>query len=70
MNKKLRASHSLFAVALLGCCVLSGCSYVNRFLGLDDDNVYEESIEGVIRYKTGLDVDLTPRSPENKGEPK
>ncbi len=32
--------------------------------GLEDDNIGEEIVEGVIQSKTGLDVDLTPLSPE------
>jgi hypothetical protein len=32
---------------------------------LQDDNIVEESAEEVLRMKTGLDVDFTPKSPEN-----
>jgi hypothetical protein len=31
-----------------------------------DDNVVEEAVEKVIEKETGIDVDLTPASPEKK----
>lgn len=30
------------------------------------DNAIEEIVEDVIKVETGVDVDLTPQSPENK----
>jgi len=42
------------------------CSSINKKLGLKDDNFIEESIESIIESNTGLDVDLTPGSPEGK----
>lgn len=59
-NQKL----ALCALAFVICFTLSGCSYLNQYLGLEDDNVYEETVEGAIKYKTGFDLDLTPRSKE------
>lgn len=49
-------------LALFG--ILCSCSYVNQQLGLDDDNFGEELIEEAIELKTGLDIDLTPGTPE------
>ena len=46
------------AILLLGS--LESCSSINQKLGLDDDNLMEQSIEFVIRSETGLSVDLTP----------
>lgn len=43
---------------------LGSCSPVNEWLGLSDDNVAEELIEGLIESETGLLIDLTPQSPE------
>lgn len=43
---------------------LSGCEPVNRYLGLQDDNIGEELIEEAIKLETGMNVDLTPSSPE------
>ena len=31
-----------------------------------DDNVIEEVSEEIIKNETGIDIDLTPSSPENK----
>lgn len=31
-----------------------------------DENILEEKIEDIIKDKTGIDVDLTPNSPEQK----
>lgn len=49
-------------LVIVGVCILvfGGCSYLNQKFGLEDDNPIEQSIEGVIKHKTGLSVDLTP----------
>jgi len=46
----------------LGCIFgfLGACSYINKNLGLEDDNIIEEVFEGVIKHETGIDVDLSP----------
>lgn len=41
-----------------------GCSYVNKKMGYTDDWIGEEFLEEVIEVKTGIDIDLTPTSPE------
>lgn len=43
---------------------LHSCGWVNDRLGLKPDNVLEESIEFMIEKEVGLDIDLTPGSPE------
>lgn len=43
---------------------LGSCSYINRKLGMSDDNLIEEAIEDKIEDATGLDIDLTPDSQE------
>lgn len=40
------------------------CNYINQKLGLPDDNIAEELAEELIEQKTGLDIDLTPGTPE------
>lgn len=52
---------ALFSILLL---VLCGCSPINKWLGLPDDNIAEEMIEDIIKGRTGLDIDLTPETPE------
>lgn len=37
-----------------------------KYLGLEEDSPLEEAIEEVIQATTGVDVDLTPNSPEGK----
>lgn len=37
-----------------------------RYFGAKDDNPIEEAIEQVIKDKTGIDIDLTPETPEQK----
>lgn len=51
-------------MASVALIALTSCSYVNKKLGLEDDNVAEEMVEAVIDAKTGLNIDLTPASPE------
>jgi len=51
-------------ILLLASSVAGGCSAINRKLGLKDDNAIEEAIEHQIKEQTGIDLDLTPSSPE------
>lgn len=44
---------------LLSSC-FSCCSYINHFLGLENDNILEELVEAKIEAETGLKFDLTP----------
>ena len=46
-------------VVLLTTFVAS-CSYLNKKVGLQDDNTIEEAIEDAIQDRFGLDIDLTP----------
>lgn len=43
---------------------MGGCSYLNRKVGMADDNLIEEAIENKIEDSTGLNIDLSPESPE------
>ncbi len=47
--------------------LLSGCHAINQKLSLNDENLGEEILEGVIEHEIGLSsgsIDLTPESPE------
>lgn len=62
---------SLFEImiwALVLICMLGisfgSCQFFNRQFNLEDDNVFEESIEDLIEHKTGFEIDLTPQSKE------
>lgn len=44
--------------------LMTSCSWINAKLGLPDDNLVEETAECLIQAKTGVDIDLTPGSPE------
>ena len=45
--------------------VLCSCTYINTKMGMPDDWWGEEITEAVIKQETGLDLDLTPASPES-----
>ena len=58
------------AIAMLAitAATLGGCGYINQRLGLPPDHAVEEFIERIIESETGLDIDLTPGSPEGEGD--
>ena len=56
-------SYIIISVAIIGS-LLGVYSYINRQVGLPDDNPIEEVIEEGIKAATGQDIDLTPDSPE------
>lgn len=41
---------------------LSSCSLIEDYR---DDNIVEEIAESILEKETGIDVDFTPKSPEN-----
>jgi len=45
--------------------MIGGCSFINRYFGLENDNAIEEVIELIIKEKISLDIDLTPESQES-----
>lgn len=61
-NKELIMKALLILVAFT--CLMGACSYLNKKAGLEDDNPVEEIIEQQIDNHTGIDIDLTPESPE------
>lgn len=52
--------------ALMVLIFFMSCSSLNRKVGLSDDNILEEALENKIEDYTGLDIDLTPDTPESK----
>jgi len=61
-------SDGYVALIILLAFIMFGCAYVKedvfKFM-LKPDNIVEEIFEEVIEAKTGLDIDLTPGSPED-----
>lgn len=53
---------AMFALMLL----VASCSQVNDYFKLPDDNFAEESIEAIIYRETGMHIDLSPRSVEER----
>lgn len=47
----------------IASAVLFGCSYFSWY---PHDNLVEEATEYLIEERFGVDIDLTPSSPENK----
>lgn len=54
----------MIIVVLTGIAVLTAGA--NRLFDLDGDHPIEELVEDVIEDQTGLDIDLSPNSPENR----
>jgi len=52
----------LVYIFLLG--IMVSYAYFNRAVGLHDDNAFEEALELDLEYFTGIEVDVTPQSPE------
>jgi len=50
---------------VLMCAAFGGCQFLNRQAGLEDDHELEEQIENILEHHTGIDLDLTPDSPED-----
>lgn len=50
----------LLALTLL----FHSCAMIEKQIGIEEDNVGEEIIEDVIKYESGIDIDLTPDSKE------
>lgn len=62
-NRKALLTIFFMALVVLSL-VLTGCDMLNKKLGLEPDNILEETAEAVIEVKTGLHLDLTPSTPE------
>ena len=53
----------IILLLMLGALTM-GCSQINSYFGVKDDSIIEETVESLIEAKTGLDIDLTPGTPE------
>lgn len=52
-------------VIIIALAALAAIGIVSqKFLG--EDNVVEEAVEAIIKEKTGLDIDLSPKTIEEK----
>lgn len=63
MNWRKIMTKTLIRLTIIAC-TLGGCTAINKYIGLPDDNPLEEIAEQLIKNETGLDVDLSPSSPE------
>ncbi len=65
MNRKsVRRAMKLTVFTIATALLFIGCSYLNNRFGFEDDHDIEEFFEEQIENQTGLDLDLTPSSPE------
>jgi hypothetical protein len=60
---KLHDGGMLIILGVLAALALASVAATKAF-DLEDDNIAEEFVEEVIEGKTGLDIDLSPNSPE------
>ena len=54
----------VFIFILIVGSLAGGCAYINNSLGLSDDNILEELTEEQINVFIGLEIDLSPLTPE------
>lgn len=65
MNIKRIVTILFIVIVIVALAVIAGgCSRINKWFGLADDNIAEECFEGYIEKNTGVDIDLTPDSLE------
>lgn len=57
------AKRGLIAMVILACAT-GGCTWINQKLKLEDDHIGEELVERIIENEVGVDIDLSPSSPE------
>ncbi len=53
-------------LSLLSLLSLLACEPVNRYFGLEDDNLAENFCEDIIQFETGEQIDLTPSNKDEK----
>lgn len=56
--------NTVLVIGIVLILIAVGCSYVNKKFGWVDDHPAEEILESVIQSQTGVEIDLTPGSPE------
>lgn len=52
------------SILLLGAGVILGSCSMGWWKYYPQDNIFEEIVEDVIEGRTGLDIDISPMSPE------
>lgn len=62
--RKYGLASILCLIGVISSVVL--CVVLAKYMGLQDDNPIEEAVEEVIKEQTGLDIDLTPLTPEEE----
>jgi len=62
-QKKFVAAIIAALALALAIYVLASCQYMPGFLQ-HHDNIVEEMVESVIEQHTGVDIDITPDTPE------
>lgn len=55
--------NALFGLVFM--LLTTSCEPINRYMGLEDDNWIENSVEDAIQYETGAQIDLSPSDPNN-----
>ena len=53
----------VLVMVVMSLCA-GGCSYINGKLGFSDDHPIEEFLEDQIEKELGIEIDLSPQSPE------
>jgi hypothetical protein len=65
----LKARYGMFfflGILVLGALWMTSCTSISGFIkNYPDDNIVEEYTEDIIKDQTGIDIDLTPRTPES-----
>lgn len=54
----------VFFIVFCLILIVNSCQSFNDKVGLEDDNLIEESLEELVEQKIEIDMDFTPRSPE------
>jgi len=57
---------SWWSAGICATVVIGAYAYLKLFPGAKPDNMIEEMAEEVIKDQLGIDVDLTPSTPEKK----
>ncbi len=65
-EEALRLLMRVLILLAVSAVLIEGCTYINRKLGVEDNWWAEEAVEAVIEDQTGISIDLTPSSPEEK----
>ena len=62
--KKIGFIETIITIGIVGIALIIGIGYKFINKKAPDDNPVEELAEALIKERTGIDIDLTPDSPE------